>query len=428
LIYGFWRSGMGSKIEKAKLVELFSRSRTPMLLGQKLDNAYEIYNQCNVVLTYIIPAKDRDEILSAQKEMLEFLKKNLNVETLPAVVQRMSARELRKKTNLEYVPGIKPPKLTTLPDPNLGRTKAQSHLRYLAMLVLAASRHKVLRVNTYGRKKDAKYNIKLFKSAEERIPFRIGIKNGKFIEIDAKIAETLCDTTHQISHKKKSYASFVININGELSIFDHDDMKNLIAHSSINDQKTVFSAGEIKIVSGRLIALSDQSGHYRPDIQNFYETLKYFKHQGVDISQSIVSFHAPHETLTQLENPPEFGQLPRYTYSGLELYEKFHVVEELELPRRLHKVLDKKLLEITSKNIQFTKRHISFLENQLSSTISYLLLPLLKQFPADKDSRNIKKIEDHFEKMIEDYLNSDLVVSKLESLSIGEANTKPRIR
>ena len=121
-----------------------------------------------------------------------------------------------------------------------------------------------------------------FFDACERDQFRVDIRRGLFARNRA-----LFSTKGLIAHGKQNFAGFTVNLNGEISIFNHQgSQKTGIAHSSMNNGKPIFCPGELKIKDGKLLAVTDYSGHYRPSLYNMYKVLDYFVKRGIDISET----------------------------------------------------------------------------------------------------------------------------------------------
>jgi len=128
----------------------------------------------------------------------------------------------------------------------------------------------------------------VFLTPEQRDEHRVIIRQGKFYEREFNNEYTLCDTTERISHEKTSYAAYTINLKGEISLFDHFEIADQYAHSSMNAQAPLFAAGEIQIHNGELKALTVYSQHYKPTLNTLYEVLSYFIEHGIDIANVLL--------------------------------------------------------------------------------------------------------------------------------------------
>lgn len=141
----------------------------------------------------------------------------------------------------------------------------------------------------------------IFFNPLERDTFRIDISQGRFMRLGKPIS-----THDSLSHGKKGFAAFTLDVHGELSVFPHvDHDKTGIAHSSMNEGRPVVCAGEIQIQDGKLKAITTYSGHYRPTLYNIYKALDYFQNRGVDISETkLYSFENPTKLNIQSKPSP----------------------------------------------------------------------------------------------------------------------------
>jgi hypothetical protein len=164
--------------------------------------------------------------------------------------------------------------------------KGKEKFKSLISDALAVEKGSMMIVNKESREKDIKLSTRMFTSKERANKRVIILPTGLFSY--AADPSHLVNTEGMTSHQGINYASFVINKKGELSLFEHFGMKDRIAHSTFFSGTPTIGAGEMKIKNGKLIELTDYSGHYRPDLKNITETLKYLKQLGVDISATKV--------------------------------------------------------------------------------------------------------------------------------------------
>lgn len=155
----------------------------------------------------------------------------------------------------------------------------------IALLNFLLKQRKIMRVNDYSRIVDETGITML--GPEERQQYRIFIKNGLFCKLnqEVKFGENndfiRYSTLTMQSHNKKFYAAYVISTEGEIYLFEHKE--GALRHSSMMAGNSVFAAGEMVIVEGKLTKISTFSGHYEPDMRNVYMTLKYLERQGVSL-------------------------------------------------------------------------------------------------------------------------------------------------
>jgi hypothetical protein len=233
----------------------------------------------------------------------------LNINDTNNLAQLMQERQQKSKTNPEFIPN-RTPQLTKLQNftaenkisseqinknNNLNpeqKDRARYNLQRIAQTALAHKQGKALAVNQDSKDEDLLQETK-FLTPAQRDQNRAIVKNGEILQRQSDNSFTKVDTKLNISHQKDNYVAFVLNVQGELSLFNHFDMGDKIAHSSMNAQAAILSAGELKIQNGVIKELTAHSGHYRPFEKNIYEALKYLTQQGVDISQIDVRLITP---------------------------------------------------------------------------------------------------------------------------------------
>ena len=298
------RIKMAVRQEEYRL-SLFCRGKGT--LAERLDKAWECYNNTErtiedryIAQSYLIFVLDVDE-----RHIIQDL--NTTLQTL------MLKRELLREQNPEYIPGKSPIELDEESKGNLKKTK-EPGVSDDPVIAEALRKKTLLDVNAISRKKDsgeASGQKTEFFDAQQRDMLRVLIRQGKFVTPEGKVF----DTSESISKYKKEFASITLNVNGELSVFQHRFQQiDGIAHSSMNAAMPVFFSGEVRIKSGKLLGITDRSGRYAPSLYNVYKALDYFKKQGIDISETIVYSSVNPDEALQLEiheskDYPQFYEL-----------------------------------------------------------------------------------------------------------------------
>lgn len=199
----------------------------------------------------------------------------------------MEAREKRKRKNPDWIPGCTPDFLElnevtrTLEYYPLTEMKKDQRRHFI-------EENQLLEVNWWDRLKDKTSTVKF--DRYERAPYRVHIYNGRFYQ-NGKLFTTCgkwLGAAPYKAHSKLKFGAFTLNLDGELSVFNHLWGLDGIKHSSMNSGGLVFCAGEFKIDNGKLIALHTHSGHYRPTLYNLYLLLDYFAERGVDVSATKI--------------------------------------------------------------------------------------------------------------------------------------------
>ncbi len=144
---------------------------------------------------------------------------------------------------------------------------------------LALQRGTILSRSEEIRKKDARQGAKML-TPSERKKYECIVSDGLLKKSDGM----RLDTSGYESHSGSGLAACVINTEGEISFFEHKYGYDLIWHASLNAGKAVLYAGDFEVRDGKLISISQCSGHYKPSLMNMLIALELLKKKGVDIS------------------------------------------------------------------------------------------------------------------------------------------------
>lgn len=156
----------------------------------------------------------------------------------------------------------------------------------------------VLSVNFFSRMKDVEYETTYYTTGQ-RDAFRIVMSHGVLCK-ETRGADNIptvetFSSSKMTSHSGKGYCAYTLNLNGEISVFKHKGMSQegdaVHAHSSMNAGNVVLCAGEMKIEDGRLLELTDHSGHYQPTVNHIYEALGHFNKHGIDTSDTKITIY-----------------------------------------------------------------------------------------------------------------------------------------
>lgn len=274
---------------KAMVSKLTTKKQT-VTLADRLDIAYEIHIRCAALIAYQRMQNKNPEraVLKYNLAALDFMQKILDASSHQQALIMMDERIKRRQRNNEYIPGkhnIETP--TKIGKPEEASSNVKAKWQEFATKALMASRRQALAVHEEDRERDEQVGMIKLKP-EERDQHRAIIQNGVVLRRDKNNNLIPYSTMKMSSHRKPSLAAFTVNMNGEISIFTHNNTEDNIAHSTMNSGKVVLYAGEIMIDKGRIIAITDHSGHYQPDTLNLYELLKFFVKQGVDLRDIMI--------------------------------------------------------------------------------------------------------------------------------------------
>ncbi|MCX7116297.1 MAG: hypothetical protein NTW08_10400 [Gammaproteobacteria bacterium] len=384
--FGMTQDMIIAKQIRAKMVERQEKLRYELfsatdILAVRLDKAWNIY-------------KDNTRTIEDRGIAQEFLIYTLNI--APEIIETnlnehletmMISREFMKEVNPEYVPGKSPIKV--LSERAKSSVKRLDDLEELLLedeLQEALENKELLDVHPEAKDKDKGRvtGIKTeFYNPKERELFRVLIHKNKFMQ-----KGHLVDTTKSVSNDKKGFAAFTLNIHGELSVFAHtvkkddrilsdndedEDNTTAFAHSSLNAGAPVFCAGEIQIENGKLIAITDHSGHYRPSAYNLYKTLSYFNDHGIDISETKVLMHV---------DPAEHLAI---TTERSAIYPHLFVCQANDLCKPYHQHLQAIIKEAQQELAQYQTKN-------MGGTISFIKAMISKQ--PDAKRAVIKKMSE----------------------------------
>ena len=114
----------------------------------------------------------------------------------------------------------------------------------------------------------------------DRAAFRLSVENGQLMKNGTPASFRA--STFEV----KEMPIFVLGYDNELYVDYPREGK--VHHSGFMAGGVVLAAGHIQIQSGRITFLSDQSGHYKPTIDQTINVLRLLEEKGLDISQTKI--------------------------------------------------------------------------------------------------------------------------------------------
>jgi hypothetical protein len=118
-------------------------------------------------------------------------------------------------------------------------------------------------------------------------------QNGQLRHIDGSVVDTRQAKSEWTQGGGR--AIFVMDPHGNLYVsYEHSAGK--IHHSTLSSGQPVTGAGELKVIDGRLIELTGNSGHYRPLRTNTRNVLAELADQGIDVGSIHIEWIAPEGT------------------------------------------------------------------------------------------------------------------------------------
>ncbi len=120
---------------------------------------------------------------------------------------------------------------------------------------------------------------------ENREKYRVHLYQGRLYQFSREYTGLnfkLFNSKTNQSHKKSGWISFILNIHGEIFASSHGGE---ILHSSFMGGAPVIFAGEMKVDErGRILAVSNYSGHYMPELGNLQVLARHLHRRKVDLS------------------------------------------------------------------------------------------------------------------------------------------------
>lgn len=127
--------------------------------------------------------------------------------------------------------------------------------------------------------------------------YELTLFNGKIYDSSGRPFDT---TNAKSVHSGTGRAIYVMDEHGKIYA-SLEQKAGHFHHSSLAQGKPVAAAGELEVLEGELIAISDNSGHYKPDRIYSDQALMIFHERGVDMRYVLIDFQRP-----PLQNSPDF--------------------------------------------------------------------------------------------------------------------------
>lgn len=329
------------------------KSTSPHLtLAERLDVAYEIHLRCEKLNAY--GNKPDKKIIQQNTKALYLLESVLGFVGKDKIHELMRDRGRKRFQNPEYIPGPHNiDNLTTIADSyglsesnrdvRPAELRASYNWRNTAKQALMIQRKQALTVGDKDARRDEIDNIKMH-HAIDRDSNRVFIQNGLVLQRDKTNMVNEFDTGKMSAHGKRGIAGITINLNGEISVFNHLYKEDKVAHSTMNSGRATLYAGEVKIEKGKITVITDHSGHYRPEVSNIYILLKYLKKNGVDINTILIDVYKNIPGLKRQTEDSVSYENSRNLYRAPDILE---YMERLERENTSRKVSELKIKLIT---------------------------------------------------------------------------------
>jgi len=145
--------------------------------------------------------------------------------------------------------------------------------------------------NEHGNTIWPNQRVTYLKSAAERAPYKIEVRdveiNGRLekrlVDAEGRLFDTRDAKTHWSSQTGATRAIFVMNARGELYASKFQESGHF-HHSSLAGGQPVAAAGEMLVIEGRLVDISNMSGHYQPSGAHTDQALEVLRRTGLNVS------------------------------------------------------------------------------------------------------------------------------------------------
>jgi len=119
-------------------------------------------------------------------------------------------------------------------------------------------------------------------TAEERLPYTLKFKDGKICDVKGNPLTTVSDAT----------IDFVIDSEGRFLGFPRPAkyIPGQLHHSSMVAGEDIIAGGTMKLKNGKLVKITNQSGHYKPKPYTLDTALKKLKALGINVDDVDVVF------------------------------------------------------------------------------------------------------------------------------------------
>jgi hypothetical protein len=122
-------------------------------------------------------------------------------------------------------------------------------------------------------------------SAQERLDYQIHISGGRMFwgpgGVDGEVDTT--EWTTAVLGGQQGFGIFVLST--EPRMYGGEQVQGQFHHSSFLSGAPVLAAGEIKVRHGGLLAVTNNSGHYKPDALRHYNVLLYLQYSGINLAR-----------------------------------------------------------------------------------------------------------------------------------------------
>ena len=126
--------------------------------------------------------------------------------------------------------------------------------------------------------------IRYLSTTEEREKHKLHVRDGLLVGATG----TPLDPDLKNNPMRDGFAIFVMDAKGDIYLsFDHK--RDVFHHSSLLAGASVAAAGDMTIIDGKLLAISNSSGHYRPPPDSLDRVLQRLSAMGIPVDKVKVT-------------------------------------------------------------------------------------------------------------------------------------------
>jgi hypothetical protein len=131
--------------------------------------------------------------------------------------------------------------------------------------------------------------VKYDNTAEEQEATHVSFKGGVLMRSDKAPVTGPVDTSDSVTHfSGPGFEIFVVSLDGEIHMASHK--VGMYHHSSLLGGAEVALGGEMEVKNGKIVMMSNKSGHYLPDTSQLIQFLHFLEKDGIPLDFDVKGF------------------------------------------------------------------------------------------------------------------------------------------
>jgi hypothetical protein len=152
-------------------------------------------------------------------------------------------------------------------------------------LGLSCPKYNTTEMDPYFKDWDERRGVS-YLTPDERQAYAITARDGVLYDANGNRLDT--STLSSIHSGGAGAGIFVMDQDGNIYVGSHE--RGTFHHSSFLGGQPVAAAGEVVVVNGRLVSVTDKSGHYKPDVEYSNQVVHELQGRGVEVPDTAVQF------------------------------------------------------------------------------------------------------------------------------------------